>query len=80
MDANRDSNIEIQFDKVAARFKAVRAENGLTQVQLGEKLSVSQDTVSLWETGKSVPTAEYIFAVCKLFGVSADYLLGLSDY
>lgn len=67
-------------DKVAARFRTVRTENGLTQAQFGNMLSVSQDTVSLWETGKSVPPAEYIFAISKRFGVSADYLLGISDY
>ncbi len=76
----QDNGMSMDLGKVAARFKSVRTENGLTQAQLGEKLSVSQDTVSLWETGKSVPTAEYIVAFCKLFSVSADYLLGLSDY
>ncbi len=52
----------------------------MTQAQFGNMLSVSQDTVSLWEKGKSMPTVEYIIAICKLFSVSADYLLGLSDY
>ncbi|MDE7463680.1 MAG: helix-turn-helix domain-containing protein [Clostridiales bacterium] len=65
---------------IAARIKSVRADNKLTQAQLGERLSVSQDTVSLWETGKSLPPAEYIIALCKMFSVSADYLLGLTDY
>ncbi|MCM1367751.1 MAG: helix-turn-helix domain-containing protein [Roseburia sp.] len=84
MDGNRVPQIDADFDaqlrKVATRFKAVRTDNKLTQSKLGDMLSVSQDTVSLWETGKSIPTAEYIIAICKLFGVSADYLLGLSDY
>ncbi len=73
---------ECGFDaeEFARRFKAIRTENGLTQSQLGDKLSVSQDTVSLWETGKSTPGAEYIVAICKLFSVSADYLLGLAEY
>lgn len=71
---------ETDLGVIAVRFKAARVESGLTQAQLGEKLSVSQDTVSLWETGKSIPTAEYIVAICKLFSISADYLLGLAEY
>lgn len=68
------------LSEIAIRIRSIRTDNGLTQAQFGRKLSVSQDTVSLWEKGKSVPTVEYIIAVCKLFAVSADYLLGLSDY
>ncbi len=80
MDENGNLIVEIRPDTVAARLRSARIESGLTQAQLGDRLSVSQDTVSLWETGKSMPTAEYIFAACKLFGISADYLLGLTDY
>ena len=65
---------------LARRIREVRTEAGLTQAQFGKMLSVSQDTVSLWEKGKSAPTAEYLTEICKLFGVSADDLLGLKDY
>ncbi len=67
-------------DKISNRIKDLRIENNLTQAELGKKLSVSQDTVSLWEKGKSLPTAEYIIAICRLFSISSDYLLGLTDY
>ncbi|MCI8820059.1 MAG: helix-turn-helix transcriptional regulator [Clostridia bacterium] len=65
---------------LAKRIKNIRQENNLTQSQFGEKLSVSQDNVSLWENGKSLPTAEQIINICKLFNVTADYLLGLTEY
>ncbi len=65
---------------IAARIKGLRVDNKLTQVQLGERLSVSQDTISLWETAKSIPPVEYVIEMCKLFSVSSDYLLGLNDY
>lgn len=68
------------YTKIAQRIRETRIENKLTQAQFGEKLSVSQDTVSLWEKGKSLPTAEYIFAICRAFSVSADYILGLCEY
>lgn len=67
-------------EAISKRIKELRIEKKLTQAQLGDKLSVSQDTISLWENGKSLPTAEYIIEICKLFGTSADYLLGLSEY
>lgn len=64
---------------IADRIKEVRMENQLSQSQFGALISVSQDTVSLWEKGKSIPTAEYIIIISKTFRVSADYLLGLAD-
>ena len=48
--------------------------------KFGELLSVSQDTVSLWETGKSLPTAEFLILISKIFHVSVDYILCLKDY
>lgn len=65
---------------VASRIKELRLEYGLSQAQFGKQLSVSQDTVSLWENGKSIPTIEYVIAICKIFGISADFLLGLCDF
>ena len=65
---------------VGKRIKEIRVESGLSQERFGNALSVSQDTVSLWEKGKSVPTAEYLIAIAKQFDVSADYILGLKDY
>jgi len=64
---------------VAERIKELRLENNLSQSTFGKKLQVSQDTVSLWEKGKAFPNTEYIILICKLFDVSADYLLGLKD-
>lgn len=68
------------MDVIAERLKEIRVENSITQQQLGKILSVSQDTISLWENGKSQPTIEYVVKICKVFQTSADYLLGLSDY
>lgn len=66
--------------KIANRIKEIRIENGLSQERFGEILSVSQDTVSLWEKGKSVPTAEYLIAMATQFDVSVDYILCLKEY
>ena len=65
---------------ISKRIKEIRTENKLSQSQFGLMLSVSQDNVSLWENGKSLPTAEHIINICTTFNVSADYLLGLTEY
>ena len=65
---------------IGERIQEIRKEAKLTQNEFGIMLLVSQDTVSLWEKGKSYPSAEQIVGICKKFNVSADYLLGLSDY
>ena len=68
------------MQSIGKRIKEIRVERGLSQQRMGEILSVSQDTVSLWEKGKSVPTAEFLIAISKSFDVSGDYILCLKDF
>ena len=65
---------------IGKRIKEIRIENGLSQQKFGAELSVSQDTISLWENGKSLPTTEFLIAMAKRFDVSVDYILCLTDY
>jgi len=65
---------------IAKRIKEIRLENHLTQTEFAKILYVSQDNVSLWETGKSVPTIQHVILISKHFKVSSDYILGLSDF
>ena len=65
---------------IGKRIKEIRTDNGLSQQKFGAVLAVSQDTVSLWEKGKSVPTTEFLIAIAKQFDVSTDYILCLTDY
>ncbi len=58
---------------------ALRKSNGMTQEQLAEKLNVSRQAVSRWESGSASPDASNILQLSKLFGVTADYLLN-DDY
>lgn len=66
-------------NKIAARIKEIRTNEKLNQSDFGKSISVSQDTVSLWEKGRSLPNTEFVIAICKKYNVSADYLLGLED-
>ena len=70
----------MDMQKIGNKIKEIRLENGLSQQKFGILLSVSQDTVSLWEKGKSAPTTEFLIAIAKKFEVSADYILCLKDY
>ena len=66
-------------ENIAKRIKEIRQENKLSQAEFGKRLFVSQDTVSLWEKGKSLPTVEYVIQMAKIFNLSADYILCLDD-
>lgn len=62
------------------RITIARKQSGLSQEQLGEKLGVSRQAVSKWENGQSNPDVAYIAEMCRLFGVSSDWLLlGIED-
>ncbi len=69
----------MQNNVIGERIKELRAEYDLSQAKLGDLLMVSQDTISLWENNKALPNTEYVILLCKIFDVSADYLLGLKD-
>ena len=65
--------------EMGGRIKQFRKKNNLTQSALENLMRTTQDTISLWELGKSYPDAESIVRMAKLFRTSSDYLLGLSD-
>ena len=58
-----------------ALIRRLREERGLTQLQLGEKVNVSDKTVSKWETGEGYPDITMIPKLAEAFEVSTDYLL-----
>jgi len=60
-------------------IKQARINVGLSQKEVAITLGVSSPTVSEWEAGKKTPTVANIKALSKLYGVSADVLLDLSD-
>ena len=64
---------------VGKRIKELRKDKGLTQTQLAKQISSTQDTISLWELGKSYPDIINLIKLAKFFSVSTDYLLGLVE-
>ena len=57
------------------KIYALRMREGLSQEAFGEKLGVSRQSVSKWETDQSVPELDKIVMISDLFAVSTDYLL-----
>ena len=54
----------------------LRARRGFSQEQLAEKVHVTRQAVSRWETGETVPNTETLKLLSKLFDVSINTLLG----
>ena len=66
--------------KIGNRIAEIRKENRSSQYEFGKKLGVAQDTVSLWENGKSLPATEYVIDIAQIFQRSTDEILCLKDY
>lgn len=60
---------------LADRIQQLRREHGLSQEQLAEKLNVSRQAVSKWESAQAQPELDKIIALSELFCVTTDYLL-----
>ncbi len=54
----------------------LRTKSGLTQDELAEKIFVTRQAVSRWETGETMPNTETLKVLSKLFDVSINTLLG----
>ena len=58
------------------RIQQLRKTYGLSQEQLAEKVGVSRQAISKWETDQSLPEIEKILAISRAFSISTDELLG----
>lgn len=57
-------------------LSALRRKSGLSQEQLAEKIGVSRQAISKWETGLSTPDLEKLVSLGECFGVTVDELIG----
>lgn len=60
---------------LAENLKRIRKENNLSQEQLAEKLGVSRQSVSKWESGTAYPEMDKVLQLAKLFNLNIDELL-----
>lgn len=61
------------------RFAAMRKERNLSQDALAKELNVTRKTICGWERNRCLPNFDSIIALAYAFGVSTDYILGLTD-
>ena len=68
---------------LATNLVTLRKRNGLTQLDLAEKLNVSRQAISRWEVGSAVPSTDNLRILSELYNVSVDDILKgevASDY
>lgn len=61
--------------KFQEKLVSLRKGKGMSQEQLAEKLGVSRQAISRWESGESTPDMLNLLGLCECFQVSSDYLL-----
>ena len=61
------------------KIKALRIDNQLTQEELAQKLFVTRNAISKWETNKGIPSIENLQSISKLFNISLDDLFSHED-
>ncbi len=62
------------------RLVELRKENGFTQQYVADYLKIDRSNYSKYELGKLEINIEMLIALSKLYKVSTDYILGLTDY
>ena len=60
-------------------LKKYRKEKGITQIRLSIEAEVTQETISAYESGKAMPSAETLIKIADFLGVSIDFLLDRTD-
>lgn len=67
------------MEKVGEKIRKLREETGTSQQKIADLLGVTRQSLSLYEKGERTINVESLGKLAEFFGVSADYLLGLSD-
>ena len=61
------------------RIRNLREDADLTQSEIGKQINVPQRTYAYYESGERMIPPQVLVALAKFYGVSVDYLLGLTD-
>ena len=61
------------------RLRELRKAKGLSMKELGKMFGLAESTISLYESGKRQPDKDTLVRLANFFGVSVDYLLGISN-
>ncbi len=62
----------MDMKKIGAFLKELRNEKGMTQEQLGERIGVSNKTISRWETGNYMPPVDCLSILSDIYNISIN--------
>ncbi len=62
------------------RLRMLVNESGKSYIQIGKESGVSKASIAAWCRGEGLPNSKALSKICLYFGVSADWLLGISDF
>ncbi len=60
---------------ITQRLVELRKKTGLSQEEFGEKLGLSRQSISKWETGEAIPDVDNLILLSQKYDVSIDYIL-----
>ena len=67
------------MSEMGDRIRQCRIDAGLSQSEAAKLAGISQQSISTYEKGTRIPLAPAIIAMARAYGVTTDYLLGVSD-
>lgn len=74
------TNLESQnLEVIAKRLTTLRKKLGITQIELAEKTNLERKSIIRYENAQNTPSGKALQALAQIFGVTSDYLLGLTD-
>jgi len=65
--------ITMKVNSIADKIRLLRFQRKLKQVEFAKKIGTSQTIITAWETGKAIPSTEYLFKITKAFGISLGF-------
>ena len=68
------------MSKLSERLRNERTAKGYTQKQVADYLQITYNAISQYESGAREPSIDTLRRICDFFDVSADYLIGRTDY
>lgn len=66
-------------DKIGNKLKKIRLDNNLSQEEMAEKLFITRQAISRWETGKSLPDYATLLLISKEFKIKLDDLFNIDE-
>lgn len=64
---------------VVHNLRKIRVEKGYSQMDIAEVLNTTQQQYSKYENGQNEIPVRHVITLCKYYGISSDWLLGLKD-